>query len=125
MIDARLTNALVDARRDDPEFGYRFLADVGHAVGERRVWHIGRQQRLWSTATRTDSASSGKRTGLAVHDDLVQCDSNAARLDAVYVADINEHHRRQALLLSDWSTLALRSPILRLWRGRSQCQPTV
>ncbi len=35
--DAYLTNALVDAHRDDPEFGYRFLADelehTGHQVG--------------------------------------------------------------------------------------------
>jgi len=37
--DAYLTNALMDAHEDDPQFGYRFLADelerAGHKVGER------------------------------------------------------------------------------------------
>ena len=36
--DAYLTNALIDAQADDPEFGYRFLSDelerAGHRVGE-------------------------------------------------------------------------------------------
>jgi putative transposase len=40
--DAYLTNALIDAHDDDPEFGYKFLADelehAGLAAGERRVW---------------------------------------------------------------------------------------
>lgn len=35
-----MTNALIDAHADDPEFGYRFLADdlerAGHAVGAPR-----------------------------------------------------------------------------------------
>ena len=42
--DAHLINALVDLHADDPEFGYRLLADelerAGHVVGERRVWRI-------------------------------------------------------------------------------------
>lgn len=39
--DAHLTNAIVDVRADDPEFGYRFIADElhtsGHRACERRV----------------------------------------------------------------------------------------
>lgn len=50
LADAYLTNELIDAHADDPEFGYRFLADElerrGHHVGERRVWRLCRQQRL-------------------------------------------------------------------------------
>ena len=42
--DAHLTNALVDAYDDDPEFGHRLLADelhqAGHEVGERRFWRL-------------------------------------------------------------------------------------
>lgn len=38
--DAHLANAVFDAHRDDPEFGYRFLADevrhAGFEVCERR-----------------------------------------------------------------------------------------
>jgi hypothetical protein len=65
--DAHLTNALVDLHADDPEFGYRFLADelqaTGHQVGERRVWRLCRQQRLWSTTVR--KGRHGKRPGPA------------------------------------------------------------
>ena len=54
--DAHLTNALIDAHADDPEFGYRFLADelelAGHVVGARRVWRLCSQQRLWSATVR-------------------------------------------------------------------------
>jgi hypothetical protein len=39
--DAHLINAIIDVHADDPEFGYRFLADelhaAGYQVGERRV----------------------------------------------------------------------------------------
>ena len=93
--DAHLINELVDAHKGDPEFGYRFLADelerAGHRVGERRVWRLCRQQRLWSTTTRKGRHGSGKRPGPAVHDDLVQRDFTAASPNAVWVTDITEH----------------------------------
>src|SRR5690606_203611 len=54
--DAYVTNALVDLHAEDPAFGYRFLADelaaAGHRAGERRVWRLCSQQRLWSTTTK-------------------------------------------------------------------------
>jgi putative transposase len=91
--DAHLTNALVDLHADDPEFGYRFLSDelqaAGHAVGERRVWRLCRQERLWSTTTK--KAGAGKRPGPAVHDDLVQRNFTADQPDAVWLTDITEH----------------------------------
>ena len=41
LVEAYLANAIFDAHRDDPEFGYRFLADetrlVGHDVCDRTV----------------------------------------------------------------------------------------
>lgn len=41
---AHLANALFDAHHDDPDFGYRFLADEAKAAGfnaaERTVWRI-------------------------------------------------------------------------------------
>ncbi len=93
--DAHLTNALIDAHADDPEFGYRFLTDelerVGHIVGERRVWRLCRQQRLWSTTVRKGRHGSGKRPGPAVHDDLVLRNFTADRPNAVWVTDITEH----------------------------------
>ena len=93
--DAHLTNALIDAHADDPEFGYRFLADelevAGHTVGERRVWRLCRQQRLWSTTVRKGRHGSGKKPGPAVHDDLVQRNFTADRPNALWVTDITEH----------------------------------
>ena len=93
--DARLTNALVDLHRDDPEFGYRFLTDelqaAGHELGERRVWRLCRDQKLWSTTTKTGRKGSGKKPGPAVHDDLVQRNFTAERPDAIWLTDITEH----------------------------------
>jgi putative transposase len=93
--DAYLTNALFDAHSDDPEFGYRFLADelerVGHLVGERRVWRLCSEQKLWSATVRKGRRTSGKTPGPAVHDDHVQRDFTAQRPDQVWVTDITEH----------------------------------
>ena len=95
LADAYLTNELIDAHSDDPEFGYRFLTDelerAGHSVGERRVWRLCRQQRLWSTTTRKGRHGSGKRPGPAVHDDLVLRNFTADQPNAVWVIDITEH----------------------------------
>ena len=93
--DAYLTNAIVDVHADDPEFGYRFVADelehAGHRVGERRVWRLCRQQRIWSTTTKKGRRGSGKVPGPAVHDDLVQRVFSAPAPDAVWLTDITEH----------------------------------
>jgi transposase InsO family protein len=93
--NAYLTNALVDAYDDDPEFGYRLLADelerAGHRVGERRVWRLCSQQKLWSATGLKGRAASGKTPGPAVHDDHVQRDFTAAAPDTVWVTDITEH----------------------------------
>jgi len=100
--DAYLTNALIDAHGDDPEFGYRFLADelerAGHVVGERRVWRLCSQQQLWSATVRKGRRSSGKTPGPAVHDDLVQREFTAPGPDKVWVTDITEHPTDQGKL---------------------------
>ena len=93
--EAYLINALVDAHGDDPEFGYRFLADelqlAGHQVSERTVWRLCHQQKLWSTTVRKGRRGSGKSPGPAVHDDRVQRDFSAPAPDKVWVTDITEH----------------------------------
>jgi putative transposase len=95
LADAYLTNALLDAHGDDPAFGYRFLADelerAGITVGERRVWRLCSQQRLWSTTVRKGRRGSGKRPGPAVHDDHIQRDFTAARPNLKWLTDITEH----------------------------------
>lgn len=61
--DAHVTNALIDAHGDDPEFGYRFLTDelehAGRPVNERRVWRLCRQQRIFSTRPAKAGAGIG------------------------------------------------------------------
>jgi len=97
--DAYLTNALLDAHANDPEFGYRFLADelghAGHQAGERRVWRLCSQQKLWSTTVRKGRRGSAKTPGPAVHDDLVQRDFTAGAPDQVWLTDITEHPTSQ------------------------------
>jgi len=93
--DAHVVNAIVDVHADDPEFGYRFIADelerAGHDLGEGRVHRLCRQHRVWSTTTKKGRRGSGKVPGPAVHDDLVQRNFTASRVDAVWLTDITEH----------------------------------
>ncbi|MGW5113775.1 hypothetical protein ACWEQQ_44770, partial [Nocardia sp. NPDC004123] len=67
-------NALFDAHRDDPEFGYRFLADEARAAGEpmadRTAWRICSAQGWWSVFGKKRRGKG--RPGPPVHDDLVQ-----------------------------------------------------
>ena len=90
LAEAYRANALFDAHRDDPEFGYRFLldeaAEVGEVMAERTAWRICADNGWWSvfgkrktrkkgsrprrlttipcsaTSTRSDRTSSGSRT---------------------------------------------------------------
>ena len=100
--DAYLTNALIDAHGDDPEFGYRFLADevggAGLVGGERRIWRLCSEQKLWSTTVRKGRRGAGKTPGSAVHDDHVQRNFTAQRPDQVWVTDITEHPTAEAKL---------------------------
>jgi len=93
--DAYLTNALIDAHDGDPEFGYRLLSDelerLGEVVGERRVWRLCSQQKLWSTTVRQGRRGIGKSPGPAVHDDHLQRDFTAAAPDTLWVTDIERH----------------------------------
>ena len=104
--DAHVTNTIVDVHADDPEFGYRFIADelerAGQPTNERRVWRLCREQRIWSTTTKKGRKGAGKTPGPAVHDDLVRRNFTAARIDAVWLTDITEHPTlEQALRLRD------------------------
>jgi len=93
--DAHTTNAIVDVHTDDPEFGYRFIADElehgEHRSCERRVWRLCRQHRVWSTTTKKGRKHSAKTPGPAVHDDLVQREFTAPAPDMVWLTDITEH----------------------------------
>jgi len=93
--DAHLTNAIVDVHADDPEFGYRFVADelqaAGHQASERRVWRLCSTNGVFSTTTRKGRKGKAGRPGPAVHDDLVQRNFTAPHPNAVWLTDITEH----------------------------------
>ena len=73
--EARLANAIFDAHRDDPEFGYRFLVtevrDAGFDVAERTVWRICRDNGWWSVFGKPKTRRRGPVAAPA-HDDLVR-----------------------------------------------------
>lgn len=87
-------NALFDAHRDDPEFGYRFLADEvrqnGVAVSDRTAWRICRDNRWWSVFGKPKRYKSS-RPGTPAHDDLVQRVFHADGLNQLWVSDLTEH----------------------------------
>ena len=87
-------NALFDAHRDDPEFGYRFLADeareAGEAMAERTAWKLCSQRGWWS-AFGKKRGRNGKRPGPPVHDDLVERDFTADAPNQLWLSDITEH----------------------------------
>ena len=60
-------------------------------LGERRVWRLCRDQRLWSTTTKKGRRHGKGRPGPAVHDDLVQRVFTADAPDRVWLTDITEH----------------------------------
>ena len=66
--DAHLINAAIDVHRDDPEFGYRFIADElparGVRAGRNRVNRLCAQQRIFSTTARNAvwPANQGRRS---------------------------------------------------------------
>jgi putative transposase len=98
--EAYLTNAIFDAHVDDPEFGYRFVADEVRAAGfevcDRTVWRICRDNQWWSVFGKKKSKAS--KPGTPAHDDLVKRDFTAAGPDELWLTDITEHWTREGKL---------------------------
>ena len=101
LVEAHRANALFDAHRDDPEFGYRFLADEAREAGQpmcrRTAWRICSENRWWS-AFGKKRARSGKKPGPPVHDDLVNRDFSAEAPNELWLGDITEHRTREGKL---------------------------
>lgn len=91
--EAHLINAAVDAHRDDPAFGYRFIADElteqGFTASERRIWRLCSQQRLWSAFAKKRGLN--RKAGPPVHDDRVKRDFTATAPNQLWLTDITEH----------------------------------
>ncbi|MGK3945297.1 DDE-type integrase/transposase/recombinase, partial [Streptomyces caeruleatus] len=91
--EAYRANALFDAHRDDPEFGYRFLADeargAGAGMADRTAWRICRDNRWWSVFGK--KRGRNKKAGPPVHDDLVNRSFTASGPNRLWLTDITEH----------------------------------
>ena len=91
--DAHAANAVLDAHADDPEFGYRFLADElrgrGLAVSDHQVLKACRLVKV--RCCHSIRRGSGKRPGPAVHDDLVRREFAAEKPNQLWLTDISEH----------------------------------
>ncbi|HPQ85976.1 MAG TPA: IS3 family transposase [Mycobacterium sp.] len=100
-LEALRANALFDAHRDDPEFGYRYLVeearDAGQAMAERTAWRICSDNRWWSAFGKKKRGKNGK-AGPPVHDDLVGRIFTAPTPNALWLADITEHRTDEGKL---------------------------
>ena len=100
--EAHLANALFDAHRDDPEFGYRFLADevadAGFSACERTVWKICSQSGWWSAFGKKKSKKRGAKLQAPAHDDLVRREFSASTPNLLWLGDITEHWTREGKL---------------------------
>ncbi|WDZ87244.1 DDE-type integrase/transposase/recombinase [Micromonospora cathayae] len=102
LVAAYRANPLVDAHRDDPEFGYRFLVDeardAGQLVAERTGWPICSGNGWWSAFGKRKCRGKGGKVGPPVHDDLVCRDFTAVGPNRLWLADITEHHTTEGKL---------------------------
>lgn len=95
-------NALFDAHRDDPEFGYRYLLDeardAGRSMAARTAWRICSDNGWWSAFGK--KRGKGKKPGPPVHDDLCAVTDDKGRIrhefkaesaNELWIGDITEH----------------------------------
>lgn len=110
--EAYRANALFDAHRDDPEFGYRLLVDEAGAAGQpmaaRTAWRICSTNGWWS-AFGKKPGKNPKKPGPPVHDDRLAHQDEKGRIrhkfttaaqapNQVWLTDITEHHTGEGKL---------------------------
>ena len=101
LVTAYRADALFDAHRDDPEFGYRFLVDEaatgGQPMAARTAWAICSANRWWSAFGKSRRGKGG-RPGPPVHDDQVNRVFTAAAPNQLWLTDITEHRTGEGKL---------------------------
>ena len=100
--EAYLANAIFDAHCDDPEFGYRFLADEVRSgdhpqVSDRVVWRLCRDNGWWSVFGKPKSRKA-TRPGTPSHDDLVRRDLTPDGPTRLWLPDTTEHRTAEGKL---------------------------
>lgn len=98
---AYLANAIFDTHQDDPEFGYRFLADEvragGHQACDRTVWAHCAANGWWSVFGKPKTAKNSK-PGAPAHDDLVRRVFTANGPNQLWLTDITEQRTAEGKL---------------------------
>jgi len=93
-VQAHRRNALLNAHREDPEFGYRFLANearkAGWRMSRRTAWRLCADAGITSAAQRR-RRSRNKKQGPPVFDDFVQRVFAADAPNRLWLTDITEH----------------------------------
>ena len=89
-----ISQRVFDAHRDDPEFGYRFLADevrdAGHGVGSGGVADMPGQRLV--VGVRQEARRQGhRRPGPPAHEDLVAGTSPPPAPNRLWLTDIERH----------------------------------
>ena len=101
LAEAYRADALFDAHRDDPEFGYRLLADEaaseGEVMCERTAWKICSSNAWWSSFGKK-RAKNGKKPGPPAHEDRVRRDFTAQEPNRLWLTDITEHRTGEGKL---------------------------
>ena len=110
LVEAYRANALFDAHKDDPEFGYRFLAeearDAGEVMAKRTAWRICSDLGWWS-AFGKPKRGKAKKPGPPVHDDhcavvdkhgVTRHVFTAEAPNELWLADITEHRTSEGKL---------------------------
>ena len=98
--DRHLIRVLRELHAEDPEFGYRFLADelhaLGYAVSERRVWRLCKVAGIRSVIIKCKHR--GGKAGEPVGDDLVERVFTAQRPNQLWLTDITEQWTKEGRL---------------------------
>ncbi|WP_442971902.1 IS3 family transposase [Rhodococcus sp. p52] len=99
--EAYRANALFDAHREDPEFGYRILVDeardAGESMSDRTAWRICSTNKWWSSFGKKRGSEKG-RSGPPVHDDLVGRVFTADEPNRLWLTDITEYRTDEGKL---------------------------
>ncbi|GAA1225936.1 hypothetical protein GCM10009676_04750 [Prauserella halophila] len=86
-----MANAVFDAHREDPEFGYRLVHDeataTGIAVPDRTVWKICSDNQWWCVFG-TKRRGRKRRPAAPAHEDLVRREFTTDRPNRLWLTDI-------------------------------------
>jgi transposase InsO family protein len=98
--DQQLLPLIREIHTNDPEYGYRFIADelkqLGHRINEKRVYRICRTHNIYSVIQK--KCRKYAESPLPAYDDLVCRDFRADSINKLWLTDITEHWTNEGKL---------------------------